>query len=395
MLENKTMLFEQERHEKVTTTQWSEDKVLEVIKDIFKNTISNFNPETFWPTESKEDADITCNKSMYFGASGVLWSLIQIADFLKEGLPLNKKELINQIYSDYITSPDTKEVVPSLYLGEVGILLIQYKIDPSIKIEDRLYEIIEENIENPTLEALWGAPGTMLGASYMYYWTKDKKWADLFVKNSDFLIKTLKDSVAKDEIIWTQDLYGKERRFVGAGHGYYGNIFGILKQLELLSEQDQSFLIDHVVSTTKDLALTQDNLTNWPPTLSTEREKLPLVQWCHGSPGVINSLESFPKDINEDLEKLMTNAGELVWHAGPLKKGVALCHGTDGNGISFLQLFERTSDQKWLDRARKFAMHAIGQRNGRYTLFTGELGLAMYLMACVKKEGKFPILDYI
>jgi hypothetical protein len=57
--------------------------------------------------------------------------------------------------------------------------------------------------------------------------------------------------------------------------------------------------------------------------------------------------------------------------------------------------FERTGDQKWLDRARKFAMHAIDQRNGRYTLFTGELGLAMYLMACVKKDSRFPILDYI
>jgi len=395
MLENKTMLFEQERHETVTTTEWSEAKVLEVIKDIYKNTISNFNPETFWPTDLREDIDSASNKSMYFGASGVLWSLIQISDFLKEDLPLDKEELINQIYVDYLTSPDTKEVVPSLYLGEVGILLIQYKINPSIKIEDRLYKIIKENIKNPTLEALWGAPGTMLGASYMYDWTKDKKWADLFIKNSDFLIKTLKESIKENEIIWIQDLYGKKIKYIGAGHGYYGNVFGILKKLELLSEQDQSFIIDHILNTTKELALNQGNLTNWPPTLSTERKNLPLVQWCHGSPGVINSLESFPKNIDKNLEKLITNAGELVWHAGPLKKGVALCHGTDGNGISFLQLFERTGDQKWLDRARKFAMHAIDQRNGKYTLFTGELGLAMYLIACVKKDSRFPILDFI
>jgi lantibiotic modifying enzyme len=324
-----------------------------------------------------------------------LWSLIQMAEFLDEKLPLDKVDLIEKIHAAYLETPDTKEVVPSLFLGEVGILLIQYKIDPSAKIEERLYNLIQDNIENPTLEALWGAPGTMIGASYMYEWSKDIKWADLFIENSNFLIKTLKESIAQGEKVWTQDMYGREVKYIGAGHGYYGNIFGILKKLELLSQEDQAFMIDHVLKTTKDMALTQDNLTNWPPTAAIESLKMPLVQWCHGSPGIITSLESFPKNIDPEFEKLLVGAGELVWHAGPLKKGVGLCHGTDGNGLAFLQLFERTEDKKWLERARKFAMHAMDQRNGRYTLFTGELGLAMYLMGCINEEGKFPVLDYI
>ena len=129
--------------------------------------------------------------------------------------------------------------------------------------------------------------------------------------------------------------------------------------------------------------------------ISTEKQPKRLVQWCHGSPGIITSLESFPKDIDQNFETLLENAGELIWHAGPLKKGVSLCHGTDGNGFAFLQLYERTNKKIWLDRARKFAMHAIEQSNNRNTLFTGDLGLAMYLLSCIKEDGKFPMLDFL
>jgi Lanthionine synthetase C-like protein len=53
--------------------------------------------------------------------------------------------------------------------------------------------------------------------------------------------------------------------------------------------------------------------------------------------------------------------GELTWHAGPLAKGSNLCHGTAGNAYAFLVLHRRSGDELWLDRARSFAMHAIGQ----------------------------------
>ena len=51
-----------------------------------------------------------------------------------------------------------------------------------------------------------------------------------------------------------------------------------------------------------------------------------------------------------------------MWEAGPLAKGYGLCHGTAGNGYAFLALHRRTGDARWLERARAFAMHAIGQQ---------------------------------
>jgi hypothetical protein len=78
-----------------------------------------------------------------------------------------------------------------------------------------------------------------------------------------------------------------------------------------------------------------------------------------------------------------------------------LCHGAAGSGYAFLKLYARTRDDKWLYRARRFAMHAIGQADRwlekygqcKYSLWTGDLGLAIYLRDCIDGNGKFPTID--
>ena len=99
-----------------------------------------------------------------------------------------------------------------------------------------------------------------------------------------------------------------------------------------------------------------------------------------------------------DLE-LALAGGELTWRAGPLAKGSSLCHGTAGNAYAFLVLHRRTGDELWLDRARAFAMHAIGQversarvGRGRYSLFTGDIGVALFLRHLVDGEARFPTM---
>ena len=125
-----------------------------------------------------------------------------------------------------------------------------------------------------------------------------------------------------------------------------------------------------------------------------------LVQWCHGAPGMITSFADAPF-MSSELERLLVRAGELVWRAGPLAKGANLCHGTAGNGYAFLKLYKLTSESRWLERARAFAMTAIEQaraarRNydqGRYSLWTGDAGVAVYLHDCLRAESRFPTLD--
>ena len=79
-----------------------------------------------------------------------------------------------------------------------------------------------------------------------------------------------------------------------------------------------------------------------------------------------------------------------------------MCHGTAGNGYAFLRLHALSGEQLWLQRARRFGMHAIGQaveekkqkKQGFYSLFTGDMGLAVYLVECLQGgSGYFPVVE--
>jgi hypothetical protein len=115
------------------------------------------------------------------------------------------------------------------------------------------------------------------------------------------------------------------------------------------------------------------------------------VQWCHGAPGIVCALAAAP--AHRRLDGLLLAAGELTWEAGPVRGSVGLCHGTAGNGWAFLKLHRRTRDPKWLARARRFAMHAIEQRTGERGLWSGDLGLALYLRACIDADDRWPLID--
>ena len=191
--------------------------------------------------------------------------------------------------------------------------------------------------------------------------------------------------------MWTHDLYGEIRPSIGAGHGFASNVHA------LRGFVDDDILKARTASLLTRTAHREDGLVNWPPMDRpwSEQEPKIRVQWCHGAPGIIITLaDLMPPD-------LAIAGGELTWRAGPLRKGPGLCHGTAGNGFAFLKLYELTSDELWLDRGRRFAMHAIGQvarhkqcfGRGRYTLWTGDIGAALYVQACLDADPAFPITD--
>jgi lantibiotic modifying enzyme len=149
-------------------------------------------------------------------------------------------------------------------------------------------------------------------------------------------------------------------------------------------------------------AIRESGLANWPPALSeglVHRTGTIRTQWCHGAPGVVTSAAALPADA--ELDALLLEGGALTWAAGPLRKGAGLCHGTAGNGFALLKLFTRTGDERWLERARRFATHAAAQveadrsryGRGRHTLWTGDLGAAIFLRQCLAGASELPAID--
>ena len=175
--------------------------------------------------------------------------------------------------------------------------------------------------------------------------------------------------------MWTQDLYDRQVRYLGTVHGYAGNMIALMRGWAWLADDQRARIA--------------------------ERDKPPvLCQYCHGAPGMVTTFADAPF-VSAKLESLLLEGGELTWAAGPLAKGPGLCHGTGGNGYAFLKLYRRTRDPVWLERARAFAMTAIAQcreargrlGRGRYSLWTGDIGLAVYLWDCLRAEPHFPTID--
>jgi hypothetical protein len=103
--------------------------------------------------------------------------------------------------------------------------------------------------------------------------------------------------------------------------------------------------------------------------------------------------------LADDLDdELLLAAGKTIWRAGPFgdEKGAGICHGTAGNGFALLKVFARTGDELWLERARRFAVHALAQADRlppRYSLFTGGIGAALFGARCLEGRSDYPVLD--
>ena len=196
-------------------------------------------------------------------------------------------------------------------------------------------------------------------------------------------------------------MYGRHSRYLGAGHGFAGNVFPALRGAPWLPPELVQRYADRALQTLTITAIVDGTCINWAPEHD-PRGQPPnkwLVQDCHGSPGIVCRLAGAPRTPAWDA--LLIGAGELTWRAGPLEKGVGLCHGTAGNGYALLKLWQRNGDEIWRDRARAFAMHAIEQvqrfaeRTGqtRHSLWTGDIGVALFAHACIAGDARYPTLD--
>ena len=249
---------------------------------------------------------------------------------------------------------------------------------------------------SPSCELFNGTPGTMLAALHLAEATGAPRWLELWQRCAAEVLDQFGPDPELGVRIWIQYRHGRLLRSVGAGHGFASNLHSLWRGRRLLDPERLGELERAATETAERLALTDGDLVNWPTAADAYwAEQFPTrVQWCHGAPGMITSLWSLPREPR--LDRLLRGAGELVWAAGPLRKGAGLCHGTAGNGCALLALHERFGEPLWRDRARAFAAHALEQLEPdrpRHSLWTGDLGVALYLRACLEGYDGMPVLD--
>ena len=407
-------LYEAERHEQVVGTEWSEDLTRHAIERIVADTHHSFDPSTLWPihpVDRSPERPPDSIKYMYHGAAGVIWALNYLnetgATALHRDYIPTVRELIPRIRDDMDKHPEVRKYMgaelSSYLLGEAGILLLQFKLAPSEDVARQLYGHLEATIGDPRGIA-WGGAGAMLAALFMHERTNDARWNELFLRSFKALYDQWNYSDEARCHLWASSLYGVTEMRIGAIHGFAANAFAMLRGRHLLEPSLADEVLRRIHETVHATAQIEGPHANWPNNVGPTMRPTPLpmvVQHCNGAPGIINSLAEFPNDGRWPIDALLRQAGELIWKAGPPVKFPSLCHGAAGSGYAFLKLYVRTGDDRWLARARKFAMHSIeqcdhaltkyGQR--KFSLWTGDLGLTIYLWDCIRASARFPTLD--
>jgi lantibiotic modifying enzyme len=393
-------LYRPDAFEALTDEAWSETRARDGIREIVADTDAAFRgPKLLWRADDWDRWQGTSPmKNLYVGVAGVLWALDALRRRAHAQTRLDLAALALANLELYRARPDQMKIkLPeprhsSLLCGETGVLLVAWRLAPSREVADVLVERVRTNVQNEAEEVMWGTPGTLLAARAMLEWTGKGRWREAWRESAEALLAR-----RDEEGLWTQRLYRQTFQSLTPPHGLVGNVQALRP---LLDERRRRRLEQDTNAILERTAVRENGLANWPPR---PRPELPgpdgqiRVQWCAGSPGIVVGAADYLD------EELLLEGAELPWHTGPpgLEKGASICHGTAGNGYAFLKAFARTGDERWLERARRFAMHALGQverlraerGRGRYSLWTGDVGVALFAADCLGPTTRYPILE--
>jgi hypothetical protein len=358
-------------HVPLAAADWDDARAEEAIRTIVADAEAAFDGER-WPWHPRDGAQWAL-ADVYIGGAGVIWALDELGSTGWEDAAVSFVDRYRARPSPWDEDP----VETSYHFGELGIGLVAFRVTRDAGLADRIHELVLAGLDSDANEVMYGTPGAMLVAEAMLAWTGEPRWDEAWRAAAE-RVEASRDA----DGLWTSHLGGYAVRYLGPAHGYAGNVRAFANRGAAPALADLS-----------PFALREDGLLNWQPDEESGLEEL-RVQWCHGAPGMVATLGDLL-----DLE-LAIAGGELTWRAGPLAKGPGLCHGTAGNAYAFLVLHRRTGDELWLDRARAFGMHTIGEvereraevGHGRYSLFTGDLGVALFLRHLLDGDDRFPTM---
>ena len=388
------MLYRPEDFEPVTE-EWNEDRVRAAIARIVADTDEAYRRQPLWP--APDDTPVEPGRpepSLYAGAPGVVWALDQLqrrghaeptldpAAVAVEALEAWREAPV--VFPDYEDVPQRES---SLLSGEAGVLLVAWTLTGRPQLADDLHERVRANIHADDIdELMWGTAGTLLAARALLDGTGEERWRRACDDSAEALLGR-RDA----DGLWTQRRF-KNTRSLGPVHGFVGNVHALLTALE--GERAEQIRREANDTLTR-FALREDALCNWPPaaeeSLEHRRTGEIRLQWCHGAPGIVATAATYLD------EALLLAGAELTWAAGAHRerKGAGICHGTAGNGYALLATFERSGDERWLDRARRFAVHALAQAEEEppvYALWIGAIGAAIFASDCLDARYRYPFL---
>src|SRR5450432_3520687 len=290
------MLYEAERHEPLTPMPWDEHAARNCAAAILRESVDRFSAEEFWPAHSLDGSLAERRHDLYFGSAGTIWALnILAADPALAGsdpaIERGRLADINRIW--LACRHDGGD--PGLLTAGTGTLLVRSMLDGVESVADQLAIHIDANSDSPVLEFMWGSPGTMTSALWLYEKTGAEIWAERFRRDAASLWDRLGFVEDAGCHLWVQQLYGHATTLIGAVHGFAGGAFAVLRGWPLLSPAEQTRWAGRLAHSLRATAIREEDGANWPQSIGRHRpgRTAPLLQHCHGAPGIVTCFAGF------------------------------------------------------------------------------------------------------
>ncbi len=179
------MLYDPARHEPLRPLAWDEGQVRAAIAHIVADTESRFAEDRYWPLhpldrDGADDAEPFVTP-LYHGACGVFWALHYLqavgAVTLSRSYAGEFDPLLARNRAWLGASAQRERA--SFMMGDTPIRMMSFGAQPTEELELGLDALIAGNTEHPARELMWGSPGTLLAALFLYEHTGHQRWADL------------------------------------------------------------------------------------------------------------------------------------------------------------------------------------------------------------------------
>ena len=182
------MLYEAERHERLTTSAWDELAARACIDEILSDAIERFSASDLWPAHPLDSFSPDARWNLYVGAAGTIWALRHLSR-KSDGLPDFSSVVPLLLEPNRNWIPNVKGAgfdlrTAGLLMADTGILLVQAMLDGVETVAVKLGDAIDANRDNPVCEFMWGSPGTMLASLWLYEWTSQDIWAERFRRDA-------------------------------------------------------------------------------------------------------------------------------------------------------------------------------------------------------------------
>ncbi|MCL1494770.1 MAG: hypothetical protein M1G31_29090 [Pseudanabaena sp. Salubria-1] len=263
------MLYDPARHEALRGIPWDEDLVCKTIEHIVADAEEHFTPIRYWqahPLDVGRDEGLNqILTPLYFGACGVIWALHYLQSV--EAVQLSKSyidDLDSLLMQSRVWLGDSYEQERASYLmGDTPVHMLSFGENPTIEVTEILDALIAGNLDHPARELMWGSPGTLLAALFLYERTGEARWAELFRLTAAKLWSQLQWSPEYECHYWMQDLYGHQATYLDAVHGFVATASPLIRGRHLLDSDIWADWKQCIANTIQRTASRSGSQANW------------------------------------------------------------------------------------------------------------------------------------